>query len=267
MSAFDAPPGALPLVAALLGLIGGSFLNVVIFRGPSIWGLVDGATRGTLAAPGSYCPACRAAIPAHRLIPLVSYFLQRGRCAECGAAISPRYPAVEALGAIVALSSLAAFGATWAALAAAFFGFALIALAFIDLESGYLPDAITLPLIVAGLAANGLNLFTPFREAAIGAAAGYLAFRAIGVAFEKLRGKEGLGQGDAKLLAAIGAWGGWTVLPFVVLAGAVVTLAAVIAQRLRGKQAPMDEPIPFGPGLCAAGFIALLLIPRFLSGL
>lgn len=257
MSGFFLTPGVLWFAAPVLGLIAGSFLNVVIYRGPSQWGLVDGTSRGTIAAPRSYCPACRAPIPAYRLIPLVSYLQQRGRCAACGATISLRYPVVEGLGALIALAALAAFGPTGAAFAAAIFGYALVTLAFIDLETGFLPDAITLPLIAAGLLANTARLFTSLGDAAIGAAAAYLAFRSIGIAFEKLRGKEGLGQGDAKLLAAIGAWGGWAPLPVVVAIGAIVTLGYYGA-RFPFKKIPMDKQIPFGPGLCAAGFIVLL---------
>lgn len=248
--------------AGVLGLIGGSFLNVVIHRGPSQWGLVDGESRGTLAAPRSYCPACKTPIPAKGLVPLVSYIIQKGRCRACGATIPARYPIVEALGALVALAAYATFGWTWAALAAALFGLALIALAFIDLETGYLPDAITLPLIAVGLVQGAFNLTTGFAEAAVGAAAGYVAFRSIGFAYEKTRGREGLGQGDAKLLAAIGAFTGWMFLPVVIFVGAVSTLAATMASGGVRR----DEPIPFGPGLCAAGFLALMAAPR-LTGL
>lgn len=257
MNSFALPVAVAWAAAPIFGLIAGSFLNVVIFRGPSQWGLIDGSPRGTLAAPRSYCPACTNPIPAFRLIPVVSFLLQQGRCANCGAAISMRYPIVEALGALTALASLAAFGPTSAAAAAAIFGFALIALAFIDLETGFLPDAITLPLILAGLGANAAGLFVPIRDAAIGTAAAYLAFRGIGIAFEKLRGKEGLGQGDAKLLAAIGAWGGWAPLPLVVGIGAVATLG-YYGVRVLFKKIPKNKEIPFGPGLCAAGFLVLL---------
>lgn len=250
----------LTLTAALFaGLAIGSFLNVVIHRGPTMWSLVDGEPRGDLVSPRSYCPACRTPIPSWRLVPVVSFLVQRGRCAACGAPISPRYPAVELLGGLVPVAALAAFGPTSSALAASAFGFALIALAFIDLETGYLPDAITLPLVACGLVANGFGLFVAPADAAIGAAAGYLALRAVAFAFEGLRGKEGLGRGDAKLLAAIGAWAGWQVLPFVVFAAAAATLAGFGVARLAGRKAGLEEAIPFGPGLCAAGFAILAL--------
>jgi leader peptidase (prepilin peptidase)/N-methyltransferase len=246
-------PSPLPLLlGSLAGLVAGSFLNVVIHRGPSMWGLVDGEKRGDFAAPRSYCPRCGATLGPADLVPIVSYLLLKGRCRRCRAPIPWRYPAVEALGGLVAAASLLAFGIGWPALFAAAFGMALVALAFIDLETGYLPDALTLPLAAAGLAANAFGLFATFADAAIGTAAGYLAFRAVGLLFEKIRGEEGLGEGDAKLLAAIGAWGGWAALPFVVFAAAAATLAVALARR---KPA---GPIAFGPGLCAAGFVALL---------
>lgn len=259
----------LPWLAAAfaLGLVAGSFLNVVIYRGPRLWGLIDGELRGDLALPRSYCPACKAQIHWTGLIPLVSFFAQRGKCRSCGATIALRYPIVEALGGAVALTSLAVLGPSWAGLTVAIFGWALVALAFIDLETGYLPNAITLPLIAAGLIANASGLFIPLADAVIGAAAGYIVFRVIGALYQSMRDRDGLGQGDAKLLAAIGAWGGWMILPLVVFIGATVTLVVIGVSRLRGNAAPMDQPLPFGPGLCAAGFIALLLAPKILNAL
>ncbi|NWG91814.1 MAG: prepilin peptidase [Parvularculaceae bacterium] len=248
------PHPVLSLVALAGGLLIGSFLNVVIHRGPSLWGLVEGENRGTLVSPRSYCPACKAPIPASGLIPIVSFLLQRGRCRNCAAMISPRYPIVEALGGLVALTAVAASGWALAALALAAFGFSLLALAFIDLETGYLPDAITLPLIAAGLGANAFALFVPFTDAVIGAAAGYAALQGVALAYKRLRGRDGMGEGDAKLLAAIGAFGGWTILPFVVFAGAAGTLAVAILR----KTAALNEPLPFGPGLCAAGFLVVI---------
>jgi leader peptidase (prepilin peptidase)/N-methyltransferase len=244
-----------------VGLTVGSFLNVVIHRGPVLWGLVDGPTRGDLVAPRSYCPSCKTPLRIANLIPVLSYFAQRGRCARCDARISARYPIVETFGAASAVLAVLMFGWTPAALAAAIFAFALIPLAVIDLETGYLPDAITLPLIGAGLAANAAELFTPLRDAVIGAAAGFTAFWAIGVIYERLRKRDGLGLGDAKLLAAIGAWTGWAHLPIVILIAALGTLG-VIAVR-QGMKA--DDAIPFGPGLCAAGFLALYFGDRFFN--
>lgn len=249
------------IIAALVGAVIGSFLNVVIHRGPAMWGLVDddGAPRGTLLAPRSYCPHCRAAIPAWRLIPVVSYVLQKGRCAACGGAISPRYPLVELGGVAVALLGLAVYGPTLEAGLAALFGWTLLALAVIDWETGYLPDWLTLPLILIGLAANADASFIDIRAALIGAAAGYLVFRLISWAFVSIRGYEGLGQGDAKLVAAIGAWCGWQLLPVVVFIAASTTLLAALAIRFTHKSVDATTPLPFGPGLCLAAYAVLLL--------
>ena len=255
------------LAAFALGLLIGSFINVVIHRGPRHWGLIDGEPKGGLAAPRSYCPACKAPIPWTGLLPIISFVAQRGRCRSCGAKIALRYPIVEALGGTVALASVAILGVTWMALGAAIFGWALLALAFIDLETGFLPDAITLPLIACGLLGGGFNFIVPLGDSLIGAGVGYAAFRAIGVAYQSMRGRDGLGQGDAKLLAAIGAWGGWMILPSVVLIGAVATLGAVLIAKAFGRARSMNDPIPFGPGLCAAGFISLLLAPEIINAL
>lgn len=241
----------------------GSFLNVVIHRGPTLWRLVDGPQRGDLIAPRSYCPSCKAPLKAANLIPLFSYLMQRGKCANCGARISIRYPIVEAMAGASALAGVAVFGWTPAALAAALFAFSLIALAFIDLETGYLPDALTLPLIGAGLAANAAGLFAPFQSALIGAVAGFVTFWAISEIYARVRKREGLGLGDAKLLAAIGAWTGWLMLPVVIFLAALGTLACIAAKR--GVRP--DEAIPFGPGLCAAGFLALHFGDRVLNAL
>lgn len=245
------------------GLAAGSFLNVVIHRGPAMWGLIDGGPRGDLIAPRSYCPKCEAPLTAANLIPLVSYLVRRGKCARCGAGISARYPIVEAMGGASALMAVAAFGLTPAALAASIFALALIALAFIDAETGYLPDAITLPLIGAGLAVNAASLFAPFLDALIGAATGFVLFWAIAAFYARVRKRDGLGLGDAKLLAAIGAWTGWPLLPVVVFIAALGTLIFIALRR--GMKA--DQAIAFGPGLCAAGFFALFFGERLASAL
>lgn len=248
------------IFAITLGALIGSFLNVVIYRGPSLWGLLEEREpgRGSLAHPRSYCPSCRRPIPIRRLVPIVSYFMQRGRCAECKARIPLRYPLVELAGVAVAAVSYGFFGLSVTALLAAVFGWTLLALAVIDGETGYLPDWLTLPLVILGLIANLNGRFVPPLEAGIGAAAGYLAFRLVGAAFYRLRSYEGLGQGDAKLLAAIGAWGGWTILPGVVLVGSLVTLIGVAIAHLSAGSVHAKTEIPFGPGLCAAGFALLI---------
>ena len=247
--------------AFALGLIAGSFLNVVIHRGPAIWKLVDDpARRGSLAFPRSYCPACGAPIGALNLIPVVSYFMLKGKCAACGASIPARYPVVELLAAGAGLAAYGLFGPTLTAVFAAAFFWVLIALSVIDLETGYLPDALTLPLAAAGLAVNGAGAFVSFPDAAIGAAAGYGAFRLIGEAFFRLRGIEGLGQGDAKLLAAIGAWLGWQALAPIILAASLLGLAGALALRLAGRDVSGQTAIPFGPALALAGALGLCLL-------
>ena len=248
--------------AFFAGLLIGSFLNVLTYRGPQMWGLIDGdARRGDLTAPRSYCPCCRAPIKRIHLTPILGFAALGGKCASCGARISWRYPIVEMLGAAGGLGAFMLFGATPAALAAAVFFWALIALAVIDLETGYLPDAITLPLLLAGLAANAAGFFALWHASLIGAAAGYLIFRLIGEVFIRLRGIEGLGQGDAKLLAAIGAWLGWQALAPTVFVASLLGLAAVISMRFAGKQLSRDTAIPFGPALAAAGAVVMCLGP------
>lgn len=253
----------LTALAGGLGLLAGSFLNVVIHRGPALWGLVDDASRrGDLAVPRSYCPACGAQIRVVHLIPVAGYLIAGGRCADCGAPIPLRYPAVELLGAGAAVGALHLFGPGLAALAAAVFFWMLIALAVIDLETGFLPDALTAPLALAGLAANGGGLFVDWSSALIGAVAGYAVFRAIAEAFYRLRGVEGLGLGDAKLLGALGAWLGWAALVPAVFIGAVLGLLGVLILRLRGARVSAQTPLPFGPALAAGGaavFVAMAL--------
>jgi leader peptidase (prepilin peptidase)/N-methyltransferase len=200
-------------------------------------------------------------------IPLVSWLVLRGKCAHCGARISSRYPVVEALTA--ALSALVAwrFGMTPATLLALVFTWALIALTFIDADTTLLPDDLTLPLLWLGLAANLVGTFAPLKDAVIGAIAGYLALWAVYWLFKMATGKEGMGYGDFKLLAALGAWMGWkALLPIILLSsvvGAVVGIALIVLAR-RGR----EIPIPFGPYLAAAGFIVLIagqpIIQRFL---
>lgn len=244
--------------AIMAGLLAGSFLNVVIHRGPALWGLLDDS-RGDLAAPRSYCPSCRVPIGLADLVPLFGFVRLGGKCRACGAAISWRYPAVELAGAAAAAAALATFGLSWSALFAAVFLMALIALAAIDAETGFLPDAITAPLAWAGLLVNLQGRFAPLDAAVIGAAVGYGAFRLVAEAYRLIRRREGLGGGDAKLLAAFGAWGGWTVLAPSVLIGALAALAYVLAARLFGRRIDAETPVPFGPGLCVGGAVSVLI--------
>lgn len=261
----------LPFVAlaVAVGLAIGSFLNVVIHRIPLImerdWQAQCAELRGeapphterfSLAFPRSRCPHCGHAVSALENVPILSYALLKGRCRGCGNPIGLRYPVVEALTA--ALFGLAAWrlGATPMAAGAMIFAAAMIALTFIDFDTQLLPDDITLPLLWAGLIFNLFGTYTDLSSAVVGAAAGYLSLWSVYWLFKLATGKEGMGFGDFKLLAAIGAWLGWQMLPLVILAssvvGAVVGIALIVFVR-RGR----DIPIPFGPYLAAAGLIAL----------
>lgn len=256
--------------AALLGLCIGSFLNVVIHRLPKImerqWKAECAelagqqpppAERYNLMVPRSACPSCGHRISAVQNIPVLSWLALRGKCAACGTRISARYPAVELLSG--ALSGYVAwhFGFGIAAAGALLFTWAMIALTFIDLDTFYLPDSITLPLLWLGLLFNINTTYVPLNTAVIGAAAGYLSLWSVYWLFKWATGKEGMGYGDFKLLAAIGAWLGWTMLPLTILlsslVGAVIGIGLIVFAG-RGR----SVPIPFGPYLAIAGMIALL---------
>lgn len=256
--------------AALLGLCVGSFLNVVIHRLPKMmereWRAecaeltgqeIPAAERYNLVVPRSACPSCKRPITALENIPLLSWLMLRGKCAGCSTRISPRYPAVEALTA--ALSAYVAwhFGFGLAAAGALLFTWAMVALTFIDLDTFYLPDSITLPLLWLGLLLNISGTYTPLPGAVIGAATGYLSLWSVYWIFKWATGKEGMGYGDFKLLAAIGAWLGWQMLPLTILlsslVGAVIGISMIVFAG-RGR----SVPIPFGPYLAIAGMIALL---------
>jgi len=263
-------PMLLVAIAALLGLMVGSFLNVVIHRVPKImerqwraeYAEMNGqetppTERFNLAVPRSKCPACGHSIAALENIPLVSYLMLGGKCSACKTGISPRYPIVEAL--TGALSGYIAwrFGLSLVTLGALLFTWSMFALAFIDLDTFYLPDDITLPLLWAGLLFNLGGVFTDLQSAVIGAIGGYLALWSVFWIFKLATGKEGMGYGDFKLLAAIGAWLGWQMLPQVILlsslVGAVIGILLIVLAR-HGR----NVPIPFGPYLAVAGLIALL---------
>lgn len=262
-------PLLLASAAAIVGLAVGSFLNVVIHRLPKMmengWLAECAELRGetpplseklTLATPRSRCPHCGHRIAAVENIPILSYVYLRGRCSACHARIGLRYPLVEAL--TGALSGYAAwrYGATLAGLGALFFIWCMIALAFIDIDTQLLPDSITLPLLWVGLMLNLGDTYTGLKSAVIGAAAGYLSLWAVYWGFKLATGKEGMGFGDFKLLAAIGAWLGWKMLPLTILAssfvGALVGIALISFAR-HGR----SIPIPFGPYLASAAIIAL----------
>lgn len=269
MFALLADPAAFAFVAGLLGLIVGSFLNVVIHRLPIMmerdWAAQCAELRGeaaeagaplSLARPRSRCPKCGHAISALENIPLLSWLILRGKCRACAAPISIRYPLTEALTGLVFAYSAWHFGFGATALGALLLAAALIALTGIDFDTQLLPDDITLPLLWAGLMFNYFNKFTDLHSAVSGAVLGYLALWSVYWAFKLATGKEGMGYGDFKLLAALGAWFGWQMLPLIILlsslVGAVVGISLMVFAR-HGR----NVPIPFGPYLAAAGVIAL----------
>ena len=262
-------PAVLPWVALALGLCIGSFLNVVVHRLPKMmereWReqcaelagtALPPAGRYNLVVPRSACPACGARIKALHNVPVFSWLALRGKCAACRARIPARYPVVEVLAGLIGAYAAWRFGPTLAAAGAMGFGWALLALTAIDLDTQLLPDDITLPLLWAGLLINMTGAFVPLRTALIGAMAGYLALWLVYWAFKLATGKEGMGYGDFKLLAAIGAWLGWQKLPLVILLSSVVGAAVGIGLLVFARHA-RDKPIPFGPYLAAAGLIAL----------
>ncbi|MBU0752510.1 MAG: A24 family peptidase [Gammaproteobacteria bacterium] len=263
-----ADPGLIAL-AAVFGLAVGSFLNVVIHRLPIMmerdWLSQCAELRGetapeheplTLATPRSRCPHCGHRITALENIPVVSYLVLGGRCRGCRARISPRYPLVEIFTGFAFAFAAWQLGPTAAAAGAMLFIAAMIALTLIDFDTQLLPDDITLPLLWAGLLFNAFGVFTDLKSAVLGAAAGYLILWSVYWMFKLATGKEGMGFGDFKLLAAIGAWTGWAVLPLTILlssfVGAVVGIALMVLTK-HGR----DVPIPFGPYLAIAGVIAL----------
>ncbi|MCK9529621.1 MAG: prepilin peptidase [Gammaproteobacteria bacterium] len=264
-------PPVFVAVTALLGLLVGSFLNVVIYRLPVMlnrsWQdqcaeLSGGETAiaqapFNLVTPGSTCPRCGHRIRAWENIPVVSYLFQRGRCTACGGAISVRYPIIEALTAVLTAAVAWHFGFGLQALAAMLLTWALIALTMIDFDHQLLPDDITLPFLWLGLLLSLQGVFVDTPTALIGAMAGYLSLWSVYHVFRLLTGKEGMGYGDFKLLALLGAWLGWQMLPLIILlsslVGAVVGITLIV---LRGHD--RNIPIPFGPYLAAAGWLTLL---------
>lgn len=283
-----ASPGLFTGTCLVFGLLIGSFLNVVIYRLPIMlerdWRaesleILGGdpcagpmppdapapapQARFNLVVPRSACPACKAPITALQNIPVLSYLFLKGRCARCGARISPRYPAIEALSGVLSAAVAWKFGFGWPALAALVLTWSLIALAFIDIDTQFLPDIITLPLLWLGLL---LSLWAPLGaaapipqtsdEAIIGALAGYLSLWSVYHLYRLITGKEGMGHGDFKLFAACGAWLGWQVLiPLVLFAAGVGSVVGGV-MMLRGHSRSI--PIAFGPFLAAGGWLGLM---------
>ncbi|WP_278401439.1 MULTISPECIES: prepilin peptidase [Stutzerimonas] len=262
---------AFVLFAALLGLLIGSFLNVLIYRLPIMMQREWRAQaleylecppepvreRFNLLLPSSRCPHCDHQIRSWENIPLVSWLALRGKCSSCRAPISSRYPLVELACGLLSGYVAWHFGLTWQAGAMLFLTWGLVAMSMIDIDHQLLPDSLVLPLLWLGLILNSFGLFVSLESALWGAVAGYLSLWSVYWLFKLVTGKEGMGYGDFKLLAMLGAWGGWQVLPLTILLSSVV--GAVLGTiLLRVQRAESSTPIPFGPYLAIAGWIALL---------
>ncbi|WP_439859676.1 prepilin peptidase [Pseudomonas sp. MBLB4136] len=262
---------ALALLVLLIGLLIGSFLNVVTYRLPlmlqrdwqtqarEILELPAQPHPGTfnLLLPNSQCPHCGHEIRPWENIPVLSYLALRGKCSSCKTAISPRYPIVELACGLLSAYVAWHFGFTWQTAGMLLLTWGLLAMSLIDADHQLLPDALVLPLLWLGLIANYFGLYASLGDALWGAVAGYLSLWSVYWLFKLVTGKEGMGYGDFKLLAMLGAWGGWQVLPLTILLSSLVgAVLGVIMLRLRNAET--STPIPFGPYLAIAGWIALL---------
>jgi len=256
--------------ALLLGMIVGSFLNVVVYRLPKMllrdWQIQAREVLGlpaqpqatfNLMLPRSRCPHCGHAIRAWENIPVLSYLLLGGKCANCKTPISLRYPLVELFAGLISALVVWHFGLDWQAAAMLLLSWGLLAMSLIDADHQLLPDALVLPLLWLGLLVNSQGLFVPLSDALWGAALGYLSLWSIYWLFKLITGKEGMGYGDFKLLAMLGAWGGWQVLPMTILLSSLTgAVLGVIWLRLRRQDS--NTTLPFGPYLALAGWLALL---------
>lgn len=265
------PPAAHTGLAAFIGLLVGSFLNVVIFRYPKVlqyqwtaqsheWIHKEPYTAEsppTLSKPASHCNKCKTPIKAWQNLPLLSFIVLRGKCSACQEAISYRYPLVELLCALITGYAVHHFGFSMQGAFAVLLGWVLIALTFIDFDHQLLPDDIVLPALWLGLGLSLIPVFAVPYDSIIGAIAGYLCFWIVFHAFRVLTGKEGMGHGDFKLMALLGAWLGWQYLPQIVListlVGSIFGIAIMVA-----RNAKSDLAIPFGPYIAIAGWIALM---------
>lgn len=263
---------AFVVVAGMLGLVVGSFLNVVIHRLPRMmerdWlrqarEMLEPDTiqpeqpAYNLVLPHSHCPHCQSEIKPWQNLPLISYTLLRGRCGNCRERISPRYPLVELLTAVLSAVVAWQYGFGWPAAGMLLLTWALISLSLIDADTQLLPDSIVLPMLWLGLIANSFGLFTDMHSALWGAVFGYLSLWSVYWLFKLITGKEGMGYGDFKLLAMLGAWGGWQVLPLTILLSSLVgAILGIIILKTRGDAS--STPLPFGPYLAIAGWIAII---------
>jgi len=268
---FASSPLAFALAMLVLGLLVGSFLNVVIYRLPLMmerdW---RAQARDMLALPAeeqtetfnlllphSRCPHCAHKIRAWENLPVISFLFLGGKCSSCKSPISKRYPLIELISALLSAFIAWHFGCGWQAGAVLFLSWGLLAMSVIDIDHQLLPDALVLPLLWLGLIVNSFGLFTSLGDALWGAVLGYMSLWSVFWLFKLLTGKDGMGQGDFKLLALFGAWGGWQILPLtILLSSAVGAVLGLIILRLRNAQT--STPIPFGPYLAIAGWIALL---------
>jgi leader peptidase (prepilin peptidase)/N-methyltransferase len=270
------PLAALAVFVAM-GLVAGSFLNVVVHRLPRMlerdWREQAEALKAeppsappapvgyNLVRPGSTCPQCGAPVRAWQNVPILSYLAQRGRCRSCRAPIPWRYPVIEAAAAAFAAAAMWRFGIGAQALAAALLSWSLLALSAIDIQTRYLPDDITLPMLWLGLLLNIHGVFTDLASAVLGAVIGYLTHWGVYQLFKLLTGKEGMGYGDFKLLAMLGAWLGWQNLPLIIILSAFVGAAVGVTMVVMGRQSRQTQ-IPFGPYLAGAGWLSLLWGPQ-----
>jgi leader peptidase (prepilin peptidase)/N-methyltransferase len=243
------------IVLILASLAVGSFLNVVIYRLPQM--LISSEKQLNLSFPASHCPHCKQALRRWHNIPLISFLLLRGKCAYCKTRIHWRYPFVELLTLTTSLIVMQYQPLYLPLIAALVFSWFLIALVFIDIDHQLLPDRLTLPLVILGLITNYFGIFTSFQNAVIGAIVAYLLLWLVSFLFEKLRNKEGLGGGDVKLLAALGAWLGWQQLPLILLISSVLCLIVMLVLMLLKKH-KADQPFAFGPFLAIAGWVLLV---------
>ena len=271
-----AAPGSLwpTLAAGLFGLLIGSFLNVVIYRMPKMMEReFDNACaencgkepvhtdQFTLSVPRSACPSCGHKITALENLPVVSYLALGGKCSACKAPISRRYPTIELVSGLLAALLVWRFGSGWTGLGIVAFGFLLLAMTFIDLDTQFLPDDLTYPLLWLGLLVNLDGAIVPLREAVIGAVAGYMVLWTVNALYKLVRKHDGMGNGDFKLLGALGAWMGWQMLPAIILlSSAVGALIGIVMIVLRKQDS--QTKIPFGPYLTGAGLLAMLYGPQ-----
>ena len=275
------PPEVLILFAGVLGLLVGSFLNVVIYRLPMMMerdfrveatSILNGEAaarkeaeaqgRFNLMVPRSRCPKCKTKITALQNIPIISWLVLRGKCANCKTSVSARYPVIEAVTGMLTALIIFKLGANWAGIGGMLLLWSLVALTMIDYDTQLLPDQITLPLVWAGIVFSvmphsGVFPATDLQSSVFGAIAGYLTLWSIYWGFKLVTGKEGMGYGDFKLLAALGAWLGWQLLPVIILLSAVVGAVTGIAMILFAGH-KRETPIPFGPYLAGAGILAML---------